>query len=111
MLIGPLGASAPAATLEGCKEPKTGTKEAPIFSPPVGDVVTGVGRLQFYSAPNFRCPMDGVFVIPKDELFAYVQTIDGWSSVMYDNPRTGNSVSGWVRSARLKESGTLGPKQ
>jgi len=29
---------------------------------------------------------------------------------MYVNPRTGNDVSGWVRSARLKETGTMGPK-
>jgi hypothetical protein len=64
--------SALAETLEGCKEPKTGTREIPIFSPPLTDVVIGVGRLQFYSAPNFRCPMDGVFVIPKDELILFL---------------------------------------
>jgi hypothetical protein len=55
--------------------------------------------------------MSGVFVIPKDELVAYAETDDGWSSVMYVNPRTGNTVSGWVRSARLKQTGTVGPKQ
>lgn len=105
------GASTLAGAAEGCKEPETGTKETPIFSPPIANVVVGAGRLQFYSAPNLRCPLDGVFVIPRDSLVAYAQTNDGWSSVMYLNPRTGNDVSGWVRSARLKQTGTVGPKQ
>jgi hypothetical protein len=99
------------AFADDCKEPATGTKSVPIFSPPLANVVTGTGRLQFYSAPNLHCEMKGVFVIPKDELVAYAQTDDGWSSVMYVNPRTGNDVSGWVRSARLKITGTMGPKQ
>jgi hypothetical protein len=109
-LVGAFGESALAGTPEGCKEPETGTKEIPAFSPPTANVVVGAGRLQFYMAPNVRCPMDGVFVIPKDELIAYTETNDGWSSVMYLNPRTGNNVSGWVRSAKLKERGTVGPK-
>ncbi|MBR0794392.1 hypothetical protein JQ615_03215 [Bradyrhizobium jicamae] len=109
--LGLLGASVRAETPSGCREPQTGTDSVPIFSPPLANVVTGTGRLQFYSAPNLRCPIAGVFVIPKDELVAYAQTDDGWSSVMYVNPRTGNDVSGWVRSARLKITGTMGPKQ
>lgn len=92
----------------GCKEPETGTENVPMFSPPLSEVVVGAGRLQFYSAPNLNCMMTGVFVIPKDELIAYAQSNDGWSSVMYSNPRNGNSVSGWVRSSRLKETGTVG---
>ena len=82
----------------------------PIFSPPLAHVVTGSGRLQFYSAPNLRCAISGVFVIPNDKLVAYAQTDDGWSSVMYVNPRTGADVSGWVRSERLKATGTMGPR-
>src|SRR5215510_9903638 len=50
----------------------------------------------FYSAPKLDCAIDGVFVIPKDTLIGYAETSDGWSSVMYTNPRTGNIVSGWV---------------
>ena len=92
-----------------CVEPETGTKAAPAFSPPLSEVVTGAGRLQFYSAPNSGCVMKDVFVIPKDELIVYAQS-SGWSSVMYSNPKTGNSVSGWVKSSRLKETGTAGPK-
>ncbi len=99
------------ARAENCKEPETGTKDVPIFSPPLGNVVTGTGRLQFYSAPDFRCAMNGVFVIPRDELVSYAETSDGWTSVMYVNPRTGKDVSGWVRSERLKQTGTMGPKQ
>jgi hypothetical protein len=101
--------AAPALAAE-CKEPETGTDSVPIFSPPLANVVTGAGRLQFYSAPNERCSISGVFVIPKDKLVAYAQTDDGWSSVMYMNPRSGDTVSGWVRSARLKPTGTMGPK-
>jgi hypothetical protein len=103
-------AAAPAFAAE-CKEPQTGTKDVPVFSPPLANVVTGVGRLQFYSAPDEHCAIDGVFVIPKDELVAYAETNDGWSSVMYMNTRSGNVVLGWVRSTRLKQTGTMGPKQ
>jgi hypothetical protein len=52
--------------------------------------------------------MAGVFVIPKDELIAYAQSTDGWTSVMYSNPKTGNSVTGWVKASRLKATGTVG---
>ena len=72
--------------------------------------MTGAGRLQFYSAPNANCIMTGVFVIPKDEVIAYARSNDGWSSVMYLNSKTGNDVSGWVRSSRLKVIGTEGPR-
>ena len=109
-LIIALGASARAATAD-CTEPATGTSRVPILSPPISNVVKGAGRLQFYSAPNIRCPMQGVFVIPRDHLIAYAETGDGWSSVMYLNPRTGADVSGWVRSSRLKATGTVGPKR
>jgi hypothetical protein len=94
-----------------CTEPSAGSEQAPALSPPLSQVVTGTGRLQFHSAPDSACAMKGVFIIPKDEVIAYAQTRDGWSSVMYLNPRTGNDVSGWVRSARLKTIGTMGPKR
>lgn len=110
MILGALGATVHAQTPSRCKEPQTGTSRVPMLSPPLANVVTGTGRLQFYSAPNLHCPIHGVFVIPNDALIAYAQTNDGWSSVMYLNPGTGNDVSGWVRSARLKVTGTVGPK-
>jgi hypothetical protein len=49
-----LSVSGPA--LADCKEPETGTKNIPIFSPPLSAVV------------------------PKDELITYAQSNDGWSS-------------------------------
>lgn len=91
-----------------CREPATGTNKVPLLSPPLSEVVTGAGRLQFYSAPDRNCVMKGVFVIPKDGVIAYAQSDDGWTSVMYLNPKTGESVSGWVRSSRLKARGTVG---
>jgi hypothetical protein len=94
-----------------CKEPETGTRNVPIFSPPLSAVVIGAGRLQFYSAPNPNCAMAGMFVIPKDELIAYAQSNDGWSSVMYSNPKTGNDVSGWVKSSRLNRRTLINPFQ
>jgi hypothetical protein len=94
-----------------CEEPQTGIKDVPMFSPPLSEVVIGAGRLQFFSAPDPRCPIRGVFVVPGDRLIAYAQSKTGWSSVMYSNPKTGNTVSGWVRSSRLKETGTVGPRQ
>ena len=78
-----LSVSSPA--LADCKEPETGTMNIPVFSPPRSEVVIGAGRLQFYSAPNSNCVMPGVFVILKDELIAYAESNDGWSSVMYSN--------------------------
>ena len=105
-----LASSALAEAAEGCEQPKTGTPETPIFSPPVSEVVKGKGNVQFYSAPNYHCVMKGVFAVPKDKLLTQAQTEDGWSSVTYANPKTGENVSGWVRSVRLKEPTAAGSK-
>ena len=101
--------SSPAYAAE-CPEPAIGTKDMPAFSPPLSAVVVGAGRLQFYSAPNPGCMMNGIFVIPADNLIVYAQSRGGWSSVMYLNPKTGNDVSGWVKSSRLKQTGAVGPR-
>lgn len=100
--------SLPASALADCKEPEIGSRNVPSFSPPLSEVVTGKERLQFYSAPDLSCVMDGTFVVPKDELIVYGQSVSGWASVMYSNPRTGNSITGWVKSSRLKATGTVG---
>ena len=105
-----LGIATGVARADDCKEPEFGSNAAPMLSPPLGAVVIGAGRLQFYSAPKLSCVMPGVFVIPKDWLTEYAQTSDGWSSVMYINPRTNSDVSGWVPTDRLKVTGTMGPK-
>jgi hypothetical protein len=98
------------SALAACEEPDIGTKAVPTFSPPLSAVVIGRGRLQFYSAPSGDCVKKGVFVVPKDKLITYAQA-GGWSSVMYSNPKTGETVSGWVNSSRLKTTGTVGPRQ
>ena len=106
--LSPLGALANPAN---CSAPEIGTSRAPMVSPPLGAAVVGTGRLQFYSAPNPQCPISVTFVVPKDEVVVYAKTNDGWSSVAYFGGKTANDVSGWVRSARLKTTGTMGPSQ
>ncbi|WP_210452739.1 hypothetical protein [Pantoea ananatis] len=61
--------------------------------------VKGVGRLQFYSAPNKKCALKGVFVIPGDRLYGYVE-YKSFYSVMYLS-RDGDQISGWVEKERL----------
>lgn len=64
--------------------------------------VSGVGRLQFYSAPNKKCALKGVFVIPGDRLYAYVE-YKSFYSVMYLS-RDGDQITGWVEKGRLTET-------
>ena len=109
-LLALVGSGARADAAEACQAPKTGTSDVPIFSPPVSQVVRGKGKVPFYSAPNYHCVIKGAFVVPKDQVLMDAQTSDGWSSVTYANPNTGNNVSGWVRTDRLKEPGSVGPK-
>ena len=102
----------PLAALAGparCVAPDIGTKRAPRMTPPLEAKVIGAGRLYFYSAPDARCPIAGLFVVPRDLLVVYSQTQDGWSSVVYFDGESGDD-SGWVRSARLKTLGTIAPK-
>jgi hypothetical protein len=91
-----------------CKAPTPGSSRAPLVSPPIEYAVVGAGGLPFYSAPDVRCPMPGVFVIPKDRLVVYVITDDGWAQTTYFG---GVNPSGWVRFGRLKDMGAMGPKQ
>lgn len=67
--------------------------------------VVGNGRLQFYSAPDQSCKLPGVFVIPGQTVIAYSEYKD-YTSVMYINQKTNDSVVGWVSTARLKATGT-----
>jgi hypothetical protein len=108
-LLKPFGTSSFAEDVTVCQEPETGTEQVPMLSPPLASVVIGAGRLPFYSAPKIHCRLNGVFVVPKDVLITYARTGDGWSSVMYMGK--GDAVNGWVRSSRLKLTGTVGPNQ
>lgn len=66
--------------------------------------VTGQGRLQFYSAPDSSCVIKGVFILPGEEVVAYVE-YNGYSAVMYTNPRTRENTEGWVATTRLQPTG------
>ncbi len=67
--------------------------------------VVGSGRLQFYSAPDQSCKMPGTFIVPGQTVIAYSEYKE-YTSVMYINQKTNDSVVGWVSSARLKSTGT-----
>jgi len=69
--------------------------------------VVGTGRLQFYSAPSRDCAMPGIFVVPRDNLVAYVE-YKGYTAVLYVG---GAEPMGWVLSSRLRATGTgISPK-
>ncbi|MBP2198265.1 hypothetical protein [Pantoea cypripedii] len=63
--------------------------------------VGGQGRLQFYSAPDAKCIMKGTFVIPGNDLIAYVE-YGGFYRVMY--VADDDQVTGWVKKNRLIET-------
>jgi hypothetical protein len=73
-----------------------------------GRKVVDAGRLYFYSAPDKRCRMKNVFVIPNDHLEAY-STYGDYTEVVYWSAKSGDP-SGWVLSSRIVETGTgIGP--
>ena len=61
--------------------------------------VGGEGHLQFYSAPDDKCLLKGTFVIPNDDLYAYVE-LNGFYRVMYLS-NDGDQIMGWVKKKRL----------
>ncbi len=74
-----------------------------------GRKVIGRGRAYFYTAPDKRCKMKDVFVIPNDRLDAY-STYGEFTEVVYWNSKNGD-VDGWVLSSRLAETGEgIGPE-
>lgn len=75
-----------------------------------GRKVIGKGRLQFYSAPAKKCEINGLFVIPGDELDASVEYGD-FVAVTYLT-KDGKLVDGWVERNRLIETGVgVGPNE
>jgi hypothetical protein len=65
--------------------------------------VIGKGRVQVYSAPMAECKMTEIFIIPGDQVAAFVEH-KGFASVQYTNLRTGKTVEGWINAQRLAES-------
>ncbi|VWC50800.1 hypothetical protein BLA23254_07808 [Burkholderia lata] len=82
-----------------------------VMGSDTGRVVTGKGRLAFYSAPDVACRIDGLFVVEHDHVDARTD-YGRFTSVVYLNPRTRGSAEGWVPTARLKPDGTgIAPRQ
>jgi hypothetical protein len=76
-----------------------------------GRVVTGKGRLPFFSAPDDACRIDGLFIVEHDHVDARTE-YGRFTSVVYLNPRTRGMAEGWVSTARLKPDGTgIAPRQ
>ena len=99
----------PSAAQQSCSTLKQqAEQQQAYFNPPSTYAVTGKGRLYFHTAPAGHCRSREVFVIPGDELIAYTES-QGWYSVMYTNPRSGQDFHGWVRPERLHLRGTIRP--
>lgn len=69
-----------------------------------GKTVIGKGRLQFYSAPNPSCKMPGIFILPGEDIDAYIEH-QKFMSILYINPKTSKEAMGWFISERLKSNG------
>jgi len=82
-----------------------------VMGSEAGRVVTGKGRLPFYSAPDDACRIDGLFIVEHDHVDARAD-YGRFTSVVYLNPRTRGIAEGWVPTARLKPDGTgIAPRQ
>jgi hypothetical protein len=78
--------------------------QTPVASAMSGRNVVGTGRLFFHVAPDQRCQLKNVFVIPGDRLEAYAD-FGEFTSVIYWNSATGAGTAGWVLTSRLAETG------
>jgi len=67
--------------------------------------VAGAGRVYFHAAPDRRCQLKNVFVIPGDRLEAYAE-FGEFTSVIYWNATADAGTAGWVLTSRLKEIDT-----
>ncbi|WP_420483619.1 hypothetical protein [Burkholderia cepacia] len=82
-----------------------------IMGDRAGRVVVGHGRLQFYSAPDYSCKMQGVFILPNEQVDAY-SNHSGFTRVIYLGAKKGKPTIGWVRKNRLKANGVgIAPPQ
>jgi hypothetical protein len=68
--------------------------------------VAGPGRLYFHTAPDDRCRLKNVFVIPNDRLEIFA-VHGNFAEVIYWNPVTGIGTAGWVHQARIAESARI----
>lgn len=89
-----------------CKALNDLATESGVFIPgdDSGRIVVGSGRLPFYSAPDYRCKMNGVFVIEGQAVDAYTE-YGRFTLITYRSEKKGEPAMGWVRSNRLKPNG------
>ena len=78
------------------------------YRPPLYGKVIGNKKLNFYSAPNMQCKMQGIFVIKGDSLTIYKPYKD-WLNVMYIS-KDGEDYTGWVSAKQVKVNGQYGKK-
>ncbi|MDR2173307.1 MAG: hypothetical protein LBE32_03775 [Burkholderiales bacterium] len=73
--------------------------------------VTGTQRLQFHSAPDASCVIQGKFISPGEVVTAYVE-LNGYTSVTYRNSNTNETIEGWLLTDRLQATGYgIAPRQ
>jgi len=77
-------------------------EQASIAAETAGRGVVGTGRVYFHTAPDKRCQLKNVFVVPGDRLEAYAVYGD-FTNVIYWNSATGAGTAGWVLSSRLAD--------
>ncbi len=86
-----------ADAFETAQQEKSTTAATPALR-----VVNAGGRVYFHSAPDERCRLKGVFVVPNDRLEVFADH-GAFTEVIYWHPVTGTGTAGWVPSARLAE--------
>ncbi|TBN93440.1 hypothetical protein EYZ49_23365 [Salmonella enterica subsp. salamae serovar 13,22:z:-] len=89
---------------------KADTERTIIPSSDSGYKVLGEGRAFFYSAPNEKCKIKSLFLIPGDLVNALAD-YNNYTYIMYFT-KDGKGVEGWVKSNRLTPTGTgIGPSE
>jgi len=94
----------------GCVEINSSAEQYQTLNPTneSGYVVIDNSRVYFYSAPDERCKIKGLFIVHGDLVNSYAD-YQGFSSVMYFK-KNGDIVSGWIHSNSIKPTGTgVGP--
>lgn len=102
----------PLASWGGCAEINSIAEQNQTLVPTdeSGYVVNDKSRVYFYSAPDEKCKIKGVFIIYGDLVNSYAD-YQGFSSVVYFK-KNGDTVSGWVNSDSIKPTGTgVGPTE
>ncbi|MGN5575475.1 hypothetical protein [Enterobacter sp. Lyrl_3] len=89
---------------------KADIERAIIPSSDSGYKVSGKGRAYFYFAPNEKCAIKNLFIIPGDLVNGYAD-YNNFTYIMYFT-KDGKDVEGWMKSNRLAPTGTgIGPSE